>query len=440
LLQVKLEGIKMGELRRKIGLMGVTASGVGMIFGAGIYALIGNAAGVTGNSVWISFLLGALISSLTGLSYAELSSMMPKAAAEVSYAKEAFKGDLAPFLTGWIIIFTETVTISTVALGFGGYFKGLFGVPIVVAAIFMIVLLSILNFVGIEESSKVTVIFTIIEASGLLLIVILGIPYLGTVNYFEAPQGLQGILKASTLIFFAYLGFEDIVNLAEETKDPERNIPKALILSVIVTAIVYVSVAVAVVSIVNWQELGASCCPLAFAASKSLGQNAFLTMSVIALFATANTVLVLLIVSSRMMYGMARDGFLPYRLSKLSRRGTPWIAILAVMILPCFVVLVGNIGIVAEITNLGTFIIFATVNLSVIWLRYRKPEWKRPFRTPVTIAKIPLIPLLGLLSCGLMITQFRTHIVILGLLVISLGIASWRFLLKMKRKAYSKEV
>jgi len=421
------------ELRRKIGLFGVTASGVGMILGAGIYALIGNAAGVTGNSVWISFLLGAFISSFTGLSYAELSSMIPKAAAEVSYVKEVFKGDLAPFLTGWIIIFTEIVTISTVALGFGGYFKGLFGVPIVAGSAILIILLSLLNFVGIEESSKVTIVFTIIEASGLLMIVILGVPYFGKVNYFEASQGIQGILKASTLIFFAYLGFEDIVNLAEETKDPERNIPKALILSVVVTAIVYVLVAVAVVSIVNWQELGESCCPLAFAASKSLGHNAFLTMSVIALFATANTVLVLLIVSSRMMYGMARDGFLPHSLSKLSRRGTPWIAILAVMVLPCFVILVGNIGLVAEITNLGTFIIFATVNLSVIWLRYRKPDWKRPFKTPITIAKVPLIPLLGLLSCGLMITQFRIDILALGVVVIFLGIIASKFLSKVKK-------
>jgi APA family basic amino acid/polyamine antiporter len=311
------------KLRRKIGLFGLTASGVGMILGAGIYALVGNAAGVTGNTVWISFLLGAFISSFTGLSYAELSSMIPKAAAEVSYIKEAFKSDLAPFLTGWIIIFTEIVTISTVALGFGGYFQGLFRVPIVLPSLFLIISLSILNAIGIEESSKVNIVFTIIEAAGLLLIVILSIPYLGTVDYFEASQGFQGIVKASTLIFFAYLGFEDIVNLAEETEDPERNIPKALVLSVVLTALIYVFVAVAVVSIVNWRELRESCCPLAFAASKSLGQSAFLTMSVIALFATANTVLVLLIVSSRMIYGMARDGFLPNGLSRLSRRKNP---------------------------------------------------------------------------------------------------------------------
>lgn len=264
--------------------------------------------------------------------------------------------------------------------------------------------------------------FTVIEASGLLLIVALGILFLGTVNYFEASQDLQGILKASTLIFFAYLGFEDIVNLAEETKNPERNIPKALILSVIITAVLYVLVAVAAVSLADWQELGASTAPLACAASKSLGQSAFLTLSMIALFATANTVLILLIVASRMVYGMSMDGSLPHSLSKLSRRGTPWVAILAVMVLPCFFVLIGNIGFVAEITNFGTFVTFALVNLSAIWLRYKKPEWERPFKTPLNISKMPLIPFVGLLSCGLMITQFRLDIVALSVLVIFIGI------------------
>jgi len=297
------------ELRRKIGLSSLTSYGVGMILGAGIYALIGSAAGVAGNSVWMSFLLGALISSFTGLSYAELSSMIPKAAAEYYYAKEAFRSNLVPFLIGWIIIFTEAVATSTVALGFGGYFNGLFGAPMVLTSLILIILLSLLNFLGIEESSRLNIIFTIIEASGLLLILIIGIPYLGKVDYFEASQGLQGILKASTLIFFAYLGFEDIVNLAEESKNPERNIPKALILSIIMTALLYVLVAVATVSLADWQELGSSTSPLAYAASRSLGQSAFLSMSAIALFATSNTVLILLIVTSRMIYGMAKDGF-----------------------------------------------------------------------------------------------------------------------------------
>lgn len=418
------------ELRRKIGLSSLTSYGVGMILGAGIYALIGSAAGVAGNSVWMSFLLGALISSLTGLSYAELSSMIPKAAAEYYYAKEAFRNDLTPFLIGWIIIFTEAVAISTVALGFGGYFNGLFAAPVVLTSLILIILLSFLNFLGIEESSRLNIVFTVIEASGLLLIVIIGIPYLGKVDYFEASQGLQGILKASTLIFFAYLGFEDIVNLAEESKNPERNIPKALILSVIITALLYVLVAVATVSLADWQDLGSSTSPLAYAASRSLGQSAFVTMSAIALFATSNTVLILLIVASRMIYGMARDGSLPGGLSKVSGRGTPWVAILAVMVISASFVLLRNIRFVAEITNFGTFVIFASVNFSAIWLRYRKPEWKRPFKTPFNIANIPIIPVLGLLSCGLMVTQFQLEAIVIGVFIICIGVITQKILKK----------
>lgn len=404
-----------------------------MILGAGIYALIGTAAGTTGNSLWISFLLGAFISSFTGLSYAELSSMIPKAAAEYSYAKQAFKNDLAPFLVGWIIIFTEIVAASTVALGFAGYFGSLFEAPVALISIILIFGLSLLNLVGIEESSKVNIVFTIIEAAGLLLIVILGIPHLGRVNYLAASEGLQGILRASILVFFAYLGFEDIVNLAEESKSPERNLPRALILSVIITALLYVFVALAVVSIADWQELGSSTAPLAYAASKSLGGTAFLGMSAVALFATSNTVLIMLIVTSRMIYGMAREGSLPRSLSKLSRRGTPWVAILIGMTLSSLFVILGNIGFVAEITNFGTFIVFALVNLSAIWLRYREPERTRPFKTPLAIANIPIIPLVGLLSCGLMVTQFRLDILALGVLVVFLGIIAQKTLGKSKK-------
>ena len=412
----------MGALSKKIGLFGLTASGVGIILGAGIYALIGSAVGVTGNAVWISFLLGAFISSFTGLSYAELSSTIPKAAAEYSYAKEAFGNKQASFLIGWIIIFTGMVSSSTVAMGFAGYLQGFLGTPIVLTSVILIILLSLLNFIGIEESSKLNILFTLIEALGLILVVVLGVPFFGRVNYFEAPAGLSGILKASALIFFAYLGFEDIVNLSEESKNPERDVPKALIYSVIITAVLYMLVAISVVSLVDWQELGLSKYPIALAASKSLGQIAFLAMSVIALFATSNTVLIMLIVNSRMIYGMAKDGSLPSSLSKVSIRGTPWVAILVTMVLSSLFVFLGNIEFVAEVTNFGTFIIFASVNLSVIVLRYKKPNLRGEFRTPLTIGKMPFVPLVGLLSSGLLIPQLNLNVITIGLAVILIGV------------------
>jgi APA family basic amino acid/polyamine antiporter len=314
------------------------------------------------------------------------------------------------------------VSISTVSLGFASYFRAVFASPIIFTAMTLVVLLSLLNFIGIKESSRVNILFTAVEIGGLLLIIFLGLSKFGVVNYFEAPS-VSGVFAAAALMFFAYLGFEDIVNIAEETKNPEKNLPKALILSIIITAVFYVLVALAVVSLANWETLGISDAPLSYAVSKVLGTNAFSLMSYIALFATANTVLIILIVGSRMIYGMAKDAALPSFLSKVHyKTKTPWIAIFCIMIFSMFFILLDDIQLVASITSFGVFITFALVNLSLIWLRYRKPELKRPFRVPLSIGRFPVISFLGLMSCLLMVTQFDLYVVLFGLLLLGLGV------------------
>jgi len=409
-------------LTRSVGLFGAVAYGVGIILGAGIYVLIGPAAGLAGNSVWLSFIIGALISSLTGLSYAELSTMYPKAAAEYIYVKRAFKSEILAFLTGWLIIFTGIVSMSTVALGFAGYFKALFTAPIILIAIILIIILSLLNFIGIDKSSKVNIIFTAIEVGGLLIVIILGMTKIGTVNYFEAPN-LPGVFAASALMFFAYLGFQDIVNIAEETKNPQKNLPRALILSIAVTAIFYVLVGLAVVNLASIETLATSQAPLSYAVSTILGPNGFSIMSYIALFATANTVLITSIVGSRMIYGMAKDKALPTFLSKVSKKTkAPYTAILAVMVFSIFFIFIGDIELVANITSLGVFITFALVNLSLIYLRYKKPNLQRPFKVPLNIKKFPVIPFLGLISCLLMLTQFDLFVLIFGVALLGIGV------------------
>ncbi|NIR87253.1 amino acid permease [Candidatus Bathyarchaeota archaeon] len=228
---------------------------------------------------------------------------------------------------------------------------------------------------------------------------------------------------AAALMFFAYLGFEDIVNIAEETKNPTKNLPRALILSVLITAIFYVLVALSAVSLADWKALGDSDAPLAYAASKAMGDTAFSVMSYIALFATANTVLIISIVGSRMIYGMAKDGALPPILSKVHpKRRTPWIAVVCVMIFSMLLILLGDIGLVAGITSFGVFITFAFVNLSLIWLRYKKPKPKRSFKAPINIGKFPVIAFLGLASCALMVTQFDLNVVLFGTFVVGLGV------------------
>ncbi len=422
----------MISLRREIGLFEVTMWGVGIILGAGVYVLVGEAAGIAGNSVWLSFVLGAAIASLTGLSYAELSSMFPKEAAEYVYVRFACKSEILAFIIGWLVILTGIISVSTVALGFAGYFQGLFSLPIIPIAIILILLLSYINYLGIKESTKINIFFTLVEIFGLILIIVIGIGSLGKVYLLEAPNGLSGVLSASALIFFAYLGFEDIVNIAEETRNPKKIIPKALIFSILITTCLYVFVASAVVSLASWIDLGSSNSPLAFAASRALGENAFTIISLIALFATSNTVLIMLVVGSRMIYGMAREGALPMVLSKInSKRGTPSLAVLFIMISSIIFVFFGNLEFVASLTSFGAFITFAFVNISLIHLRYSESELKRSFKAPLNIGRFSVTAFLGLLSCFLMILQFSISIILSGSLLVIGGIILYK-LLKMR--------
>lgn len=410
------------SLKKDISMFEATTFGIGIILGAGIYAIIGPAAATAGNSLWLSFVIGAIISSFTGLSYAELSTMFPKAAAEYVYTRRAFKKEFWAFLLGWLIILTGIIAASTVAIGFAGYLRSFVNVPIFIIAMILIALLSIPNYLGIEKSSKLNILFTIIEVSGLIIIIFLGMSRFPNVDYFEAPYGFQGILAASALVFFAYIGFEDIVNIAEEMENPIKTIPRALILSILFTTFFYVLIAISVVSLASWSELGASDAPLAFAASKSLGESAFLAISIIALFATANTVLILLIVGSRMVYGMARSGSLSKIFSKVhSKHGTPWVAVLLVMALSMIFASLGDLKLIAGITNFTAFAIFASVNFTLIWFRYNEPELERPFKVPLNIGRFPLIPFLGLISCIFLVSHLDLLAIFLGILALSSG-------------------
>lgn len=409
-------------MQRDIGLFEATSWGVGIILGAGIYVLIGEAAGIAGNAVWLSFILGAVVASLTGLSYAELASLFPREAAEYVYVKIACGCEILSFIVGWLTVITGIISVAAVALGFSGYFSALFGVSRELVAILLIGGLSSINFIGIKESTRINVVFTGIELAGLVLIVVLGIGRLGTVNLLESPQGVSGILSASALIFFAYLGFEDVVNIAEESKNPEKTIPIALILSVIVTTILYALVAIATVSLADWRVLSFSSAPLAYAASQALGETIFGIMSIIALFATSNTVLIMLVVGSRMIYGMAREAAFPRVLARLHpTTRTPWVAIILTMITAIVFVFIGDLELIASVTSFGAFITFLAVNIALLYVRYRQPNASRPFKIPVNIYGFPVTGFLGIISCLFLVLQFDVNVLISGSVFVIIG-------------------
>ncbi len=424
------------KLRKDLGLVGATFAGVGIILGAGIYALIGEAAGIAGNSVWLSFLIGAFIAAFTGLSYAELSSMFPKDAGEFLYAEKAFNENIG-WLVAFLVIFEGVVATAAVSLGFAGYFSRLVSdwvsLPLAVFALGCILVFSLVNYRGIRETKYLNIFLTIIEALGLFLIIFLGLKFIGKVDYIAMPPaGVTGILSGAALIFFAFIGFEAIVKLAEETKNARKTIPKALILSIIITTIIYVLVAIASVSILGWERLSQSTAPLADVAAAVMGSNAFLLLAVIALFSTANTVLMILVTTSRMLYGIAQR----YKRIKIFSivhkvRRTPWMAVIFIMALAMCFAMLQDIRFVAEVTNFAIFATFAIINAAVIKLRYKQPRSRRVFRIPGTIGKFPVLPAIGLVTSVFMIFYLKPIVIASGCALILLGYCSFR-LVKIK--------
>jgi len=408
-----------------MGLFQLTMYGIGLTLGAGIYVLIGEAAGFAGNSMWISFLLATIVAIFAGLSYAELSALFPKAAAEYVFVKNAFKNNFIGFIIGWLTAITSIITAATVALGFGGYFTEFVGIPIILSAILLLGVLSFVNFIGIRQSAWMNTIFAVITAGGLGLIIFLGVTFgsAESVDYLEAPNGTTGIILAFILIFFAFIGFEDMANVAEEVKRPKKTLPRAIILCILITGIIYVLVSLSSVRILNWEELGQSTAPLADVAFKALGMEGKITLSIIALFATASTVLITLVAGARILYGMARNRSLPFLLGKIhSKTKTPWIAVIGIFVASVAFSFIGDIVIVANIAVFAIVVTFAMVNLSVILLRYVQPEVERPFRVPVNIGKFPILPLFGLGATIYMAFQFELEIVAVGLAIIASGV------------------
>lgn len=414
----------MPELKRHMGLFHLTMYGVGIIIGAGIYVLIGEATAFAGNAVWISFLLGMIAAVFAGLSYSELTALFPKAAAEYTFVKHAFKNNFLAFIIGWLTAITSMITAATVSLGFGGYFAQFINLPITVSAVLLIGGLSVVNFIGIKESAWANTIFAIITIGGLALIIFLGMSFETTdpIDYFENPNGMTGIILAFILIFFAFIGFEDMANIAEEVKRPQKTLPKAIILAVVISGVIYILVSLSVVRVINWEELGQSAAPLAAVAERSLGIQGNIILSAIALFATASTVLITLVAGSRMLYGMANHKSVPLFLGKIhSKTKTPWIAVIVISITSIVFAFSGDIVTVANITVFAVVITFAMINLSVIVLRYTESKLERPFRVPCNVGRFPVLPLVGLGVTVYMAIQFEMEIMLVGLVIVSIG-------------------
>ena len=281
-------------LRRSLSLVETTLAGIGIILGAGVYALVGAVADEAGNGIWLSFVIAAVVASVIGLCYAELASMFPHSAADHEYTRQAL-GPRPAFVVGWLVVIGNVIAAATVALGFGGYLSTFVDVSPTLVAIVALAVAMLIAFIGVEETVKVMVVGTLVEVAGLVLVIAIGLPHLPDADLANLDKGAGGVLRGAALVMFAYIGFNEIATLAEEAENPTRTIPLAMVLSIAITTVLYILVAIAAISVLDASALAASDAPLADVARDELGDRASDVVAIIALFSTANTMLLLLV-------------------------------------------------------------------------------------------------------------------------------------------------
>jgi APA family basic amino acid/polyamine antiporter len=405
------EPARAPTLARTMGLFALVAYGVGDMIGAGVYVTIGRAAGQMGNAVWLAFVASMVAALLTGLSYASIASRYPRAAGAAYVTHRAFHFPLLSYVVG---LATTASGLTSMAAGANGFAEGLRslvnGPPPWVIILAFLGLLGALNFWGIRESMWMNLLCTFVEVGGLVFVIAVGAKYWGGVNYLEAPApgggtatpGVLLVLNGAVLTFFSFIGFEDMLNVSEEVKDPVRTVPRGLIIALAVVTVLYIAMSITAVSVVNYRELadpklGA---PLAQITKKAAPWLSPWVFTGITLFAVTNTALINYIMGSRLLYGMSRQGLLPKALGKVHpTRRTPHVAVMTLLVVVVILALSGGVAQLASATSLLLLSCFVVVNVALIVLKSRPAEPRGSFEVP------SLVPALGALVCAALIVS-----------------------------------
>ncbi|HEX5984065.1 MAG TPA: APC family permease [Solirubrobacterales bacterium] len=400
---------------------------LGDILGGGIYVLVGEVGGEVGGAIWASFLVALLLASLTAASYAELATKYPRAGGAALYAKKAFSRRFVAFMIAFAVMASGVASASTLARGFGGdYLSEFVEMPVEVAALIFIAVIAVVNLVGILLSVRLNVILTVVELAGLLLVVLIGAVALGdgvgepsrAVEFEEGVAPLGAILAGAALSFYALIGFEDSVNIAEETKDPRRAYPFALFFGLLAAGVIYMVVTVIASMAVPTEKLAGS--DGALLEVVQLGPLAISTkvFSAIGLLALTNGALINMIMASRLLYGMAEESVLPGAFGLLSRWRTPFVAIAFTTAIAACLILTGDLGTLADTTVLLLLGVFITVNASVLILR-RDPVAHDHFRVPSAL------PVLGIVACAAVMSQVEAVTFLRAGALLLLGLLLW---------------
>ncbi|WP_201760909.1 MULTISPECIES: APC family permease [unclassified Nonomuraea] len=384
------------SLKRAIGPKLLVLFIIGDILGTGVYALTGTVAGQVGGALWLPFLLGFVIAMLTAMSYVELVTKYPKAAGAALYTQKAFKRPFFTFMVAFTVMCSGLTSASAAARAIGGdYLEAFFTLPSVVVGIVFIVAVAALNYRGVSESVKTNIVFTLIELTGLLVIIAIGVytvftgagepSRLAEIDTEQAGGLMYALLGSTALAFFAFVGFEDSVNMAEETRDPARNFPRAIFLGVTITSIVYILVAITSSLLVRPEVLEESSGPL-LEVVKAGGLNFPPQLfAAIAIFAVANTALINMMMASRLVYGLANERVVPRRLGWVDpRRRTPVIGIIFTTALAIALISTGEIAGLGDTTAFLLLCVFTVVNVAVLVLRKDRVEHTH-YRTPTAL-------------------------------------------------------
>ncbi len=380
-------------LKRVIGLKEALAINIGAIIGAGIFVISGLATGIAGPSVILAIAIGAFISVLTGLSYAQLAHIYSHEGGNYYYSTKVL-GNYPGMIVGIMFVLSTIVGGAVVALSFGSYFTSIVGhavSPIIIAAA-LIAILGAINYIGVKSTADISMALTLIKIAILAFFIIVGIFFIKPGNYSPfLPNGFPSLFEAAALVFFAYTGFGRVASLGEEVKKPKETIPKSIIYSIAISAVIYVLVIIVLVGIMPYRLLIGSQAPLEFAIRHATGNPVFgYIISIGALFATINVVLSMILGISRVGFAMARDGNMPKQLKSINRFGVPSVAIIVPTIIMMLATTV-SFRQIASISNVAALLSYSVANLAAIKLtldagRRKKALFKSKYFALVPIA------------------------------------------------------
>lgn len=412
-----------GGMNRVLGTFGLTMLGIGAIVGTGIFVLTGvAAANYSGPALIISFIIAALACGCAALCYAEFAAMVPVAGSAYTYGYVAL-GEFWAWVIGWDLILEYAFAVSAVAIGWSGYFNNILtnlgivlpkaltlapydGGIVNLPAVLILCVIAFINIHGVRQSATVNNIIVAIKLAVVALFLALGFSHVDAANWVPfMPYGWSGVFAGASIIFFAYIGFDAVSTAAEEVKNPQKDLPRGIILSLVICTVLYIAVSAILTGMVPYLQFKTTAAPVAYALQLVGYHWGAAAVSVGAICGLTSVLLVMCLGQSRILFVMSRDGLLPRFFGHINQKTkTPVRSSLLVAVASSILAGLVPIGVVAEMVNIGTLGAFIIVSASVIILRKKAPDRVRPFRCPL----VPLIPILAILFCGVLVVMLPT--------------------------------